>query len=128
VIWQMLNHFNQQHGKGWQIPSLRTMYEQIDRKIPMPAQVLYRQGQAAYNARCAPYIMTDFDSIQPGQIWTGDHHEFDCKIRHRGEWVRPWLTCWQDMRSRTIVGHHISLSPNQTTIIRSRCRRTRRRS
>jgi len=117
MIWQTLNHYSQQHGKGWQIPSLRTMYELVEKRIPMPAQILFRQGQAAYNARCAPYILTDFDSIQPGQIWTGDHHEFDCKIRHQGQWVRPWITAWQDMRSRAIVGHHISLSPNQTTIM-----------
>lgn len=117
TVWQALQFHNQQHNKGWVIPSLRTMYDQIEKRIPLPVQVLHRQGQAAYEARCAPYILTDPDSIEPGSVFIGDHHELDIKIQHRGKWTRPWLTAWEDRRSRTIVGHTISLSPNQTTIM-----------
>jgi putative transposase len=93
------------------------MYNLVSKRIPLPAQILHREGQAAYDAKCAPYIQTNPDSIEPGQIWVGDHSQFNCWIRHRGQWIRPWLTAWEDMRSRVIVGWHISLSPNQTTIL-----------
>jgi putative transposase len=117
MIWRILRFHAQQHQLAWQIPSLRTMYDIVEARIPLPVQVLHRQGQAAYDARCAPYILTDPDSIEPGAVWVGDHHEADCFVRHDGKWMRPWLTTWMDMRSRSIVGCHVSLSPNQTTIM-----------
>jgi putative transposase len=108
---------NRRQKKGWTIPKLRTMYNVVAKRIPLPSQVLYREGLAAYEAKYAPYIQTNPDSIEPGQVWVGDHSQFNCWIRYRGQWIRPWLTAWEDMRSRVIVGWHISPSPNQTTIL-----------
>ncbi|MGD0077217.1 MAG: transposase domain-containing protein [Sedimentisphaerales bacterium] len=117
MCWQNIRYENRRQKKGWTIPNLRTMYNLVNRRIPLPVQILHREGQAAYDAKCAPYIQTNPDSIEPGQIWVGDHSQFNCWIRHKGQWIRPWLTAWEDMRSRVIVGWHISLSPNQTTIL-----------
>ena len=102
---------------GWRMPSLRSMYRLVKDSVPLPAQVLHREGLAAYEARCAPYIETDLEQIEPGSVWIGDHSPLNCWIRHRGRWVRPWITCWMDMRSRAIVGRDINASPNQTTIM-----------
>jgi putative transposase len=115
--WLNIRYENRRQKKDWTIPGLRTFYDLVDRRIPLPVQVLHREGLAAYEAKCAPYIQTDPDSVEPGQVWVGDHHQFNCWIRHNGQWIRPWLTAWQDMRSRVIVGWHISPSPNQTTIM-----------
>jgi transposase InsO family protein len=112
-----IRYENRRQKKSWTIPNLRTMYNIVGRRIPYPSQVLYREGKAAYEAKCAPYVQTDPDSIEPGQIWVGDHHQFNCWIRHNGQWIRPWVTAWEDMRSRAITGFYISLSPNQTTIM-----------
>jgi putative transposase len=113
----IVRHENRMRKKGWTIPSLRTMYRVVEKRIPLPVQVLYREGQAAYDAKYAPYIQIDPDSIEPGSVWVGDHSQFNCWIRHNGGWARPWLTAWEDMRSRALVGWHISPSPNQTTIL-----------
>ena len=115
--WQNIRYINHSQKKGWTIPGLRTLYDLVDKRIPLPVQVLHREGLASYEAKCAPYIQTDPDSVEPGQVWVGDHHQFNCWIRHGGQWIRPWLTAWEDMRSRAIVGWHISPSPNQTTIM-----------
>jgi putative transposase len=115
--WLSIRYENRRQKKGWAIPGLRTMYGLVNRRIPLPVQVLHREGLAAYEAKCAPYIQTNPDSVEPGQVWVGDHHQFNCWIRHNGQWIRPWLTAWEDMRSRAIVGWHISPSPNQTTIM-----------
>ena len=117
TCWQNINYINRSEKKNWNIPTLRTMYNYIEKNIPMGVLVLHREGLAAYEAKCAPYIQTDPDSILPGQIWVGDHHQFNCSIRYRNEWIRPWITCWEDMRSRKIVGWHICAAPNQTTIL-----------
>jgi transposase InsO family protein len=115
--WQTICFINTNEKRGWKIPTLNSMYRFVDKAIPFPVQILLREGQAAYDAKCGSYIITDPDSILPGQIWVGDHAEFNCWIRYRNEWVRPWVTAWMDMRSRMLVGYHISTSPNQTTIL-----------
>ena len=115
----MVRQHSKENNLDWQIPAERTMYDLIDRRIPEPTQILYREGQEAYAAKCEPYILNDPDSIEPGAIWVGDHHCFNVWVRHRGEWIRPWVTAWEDMRSRAIVGYHLSDSPNQTTILQA---------
>ncbi len=109
-----LNHSQQQN---WQLPSERNMYRLIHERIPMPAQVLHREGMEAYNAKCAPYIITDREAIEPGSVWIGDHHQCNCWVRNQGRWIRPWLTAWEDMRSRALVGYCVTASPNQSTIM-----------
>lgn len=118
-VHRLLTIVNKQENHNWIIPSLRTLQSYVADNIPLPVQVLHREGTAAYDARCAPYVITDPDSVEPGQIWIGDHHQFNAMIRHKNTWVRPWVTAWEDMRSRAIVGWYISLSPNQTTILQA---------
>jgi len=117
--WRNLCFVNREQNKGWRIPSLSAMYNYVTEFIPMPVQVLHREGLAAYEAKCAPYIQSDPDSCEPGEIWISDHAAFNCWIRHRGRWIRPWITAWQDYKSRLVVGWHISACPNQTTILLS---------
>ncbi|MHC4475367.1 MAG: DNA-binding domain-containing protein [Planctomycetota bacterium] len=108
---------NKREGRNWEIPSLRTMRRYAQRRIPESVRVLHREGSRAYVAKCAPYIETDIDSIEPGQAWVGDHSPFNCFVRYRGRWVRPWVTAWLDMRSRMLVGWCVCPQPNQTTVL-----------
>jgi len=117
TCWQNINFVNKDQDKKWNIPPLPTMYDYVKKNIPRYVLVLMREGIAAYEAQCAPYIEVDPDSLEPGQVFIGDHHQCNCWVQHRGSWVRPWITCWEDMRSRAIVGWHVSTSPNQTTIM-----------
>lgn len=116
---QMISYENKKNEYGWQIPSVRSMYNWVDANIPQPVQILFREGKQAYDAKCAPYVQPDLESVEPNQIWVGDHHQFNCWIRHRNQWVRPWITAWQDKRSRAIVGWDIHTNPNQTTILKA---------
>jgi transposase InsO family protein len=106
-------------GLDWQVPSLRRMQQLIHERIPYPMQVLHREGPMAYEAKCAPYNVTDLSKIEPGAVWIGDHHQCDCWVREGGRWVRPWLTAWEDMRSRTIVGWVVTTQPNSSTILQA---------
>lgn len=114
---QNLCYINKSEEKGWVIPSLAAFYRLIDKNIPAAVQVLHREGMKAYKAKFAPYVQKDPESVKPGQAWIGDHNQLNCWVRHRNKWIRPWITAWQDMRSRAIVGFHVSSSPNQTTIM-----------
>ncbi len=103
----------------WQVPSYDCVRRWVNENIPMPARVLYREGEAAYTAKCEPYILKDWDSIPPGSVWVGDHHQLNVWVRHRGRWIRPWITAWMDMRSRKVMGHFLAPSPNQGTILQA---------
>jgi len=117
LCWLNIRYINKSQNKNWTIPPLRTMQRYAEKKIPLPMRVLKREGRAAYDARCAPYIETDMDSIKPGAVWIGDHHQFDCWVRYRNKWIRPWITAWEDMRSRNVVGWMITPQPNSSTIL-----------
>jgi len=117
LCWQNINFVNKNEGRGWKVPNLPFMYRYVKSQIPLPVQILHREGIKTYEEKCAPHIEIDPDSVEPGEVWVGDHSQFNCWIRHRGRWIRPWITCWEDMRSRLIVGYWISASPNQTTIL-----------
>ena len=117
ICWQNICFINKDERKGWMIPPLHFIYRFVKSQIPLGVQVLHREGLNAYKAKCAPYVQIDPDSIEPGQVWAGDHSQFNCWIRHRNKWVRPWITAWQDMRSRLITGFHVNCSPNQSTIL-----------
>jgi putative transposase len=119
TCWQNINYENRNQNRGWMIPGLRGMYRYIEKQIPLPYQILLREGLTAYEAKCAPYIEIDPDSIEPNQVWVGDHSQFNCWVRYQNKLVRPWVTAWQDLKSRMIVGWYISLIPNQTTILLS---------
>ncbi|NLW84351.1 MAG: DDE-type integrase/transposase/recombinase [Phycisphaerae bacterium] len=110
---------NKKEGLGWTIPRYATLCRYIGRHLPLPVQVLHREGEAAYNSKCAPYIQSDLSGIEPGAFWVGDHHQFNVLIRHGGKWVRPWVTAWEDMRSRALIGWSICIQPNSTTILQA---------
>lgn len=112
-----LGYINKTGRKGWVLPSLRVMQYYIKKYIPEPVRILCREGRRAYNDKCAPYNQVDNESIEPGQVWHGDHYQFNCWIRHRNRWIRPWLTAWMDMKSRMLTGWRICYLPNQTTIL-----------
>ncbi len=113
---KLLTFLNKSERRGWVLPSYKSLCRYIDRHLSRPVLVLHREGDAAYDAKCGPYIQIDPESIEPGSIFVGDHHQLNVLIRHRGQWIRPWLTAWLDMRSRTLVGWNLCPLPNSTTI------------
>jgi putative transposase len=97
--------------------SIRRCQKWVEANISKPELVLNRQGKKAYDTLCAPYIERNPNQFAANECWVGDHHQFDFFCLDRGHVLRPWLTAWQDMRSRMIVGWTISSQPNQYTIL-----------
>src|SRR5262249_19854646 len=93
------------------------------KELPKPLLILSRQGKRQFKERCEPYLLTDFESLLPNQIWVSDHGQHDVWVRNDGfsglsanAAVRPWLTAVIDMRSRKIVGTAWSANPSSHTI------------
>ena len=92
-------------------------------RLPKPLLILSREGKRQFQERCEPYLLTDFESLLPNQIWVSDHGQHDVWVRNdlfsgvsANAAVRPWLTAVLDMRSRKIVGTAWSATPSSHTI------------
>ena len=92
-------------------------------RLPKPLLILSREGKKKFQERCEPYLLTDFDSLLPNQIWVSDHGQHDVWVRNdvfsgvsTNAAVRPWLTAVIDMRSRKVVGTAWSANPSSHTI------------
>jgi putative transposase len=97
--------------------SYKTCQRMID-AIPAPVKIRYREGAKAFTDKAEPFIERDYSTLRSNEIWCGDHHQLDLIITHEGKHCRPWLTAWQDVRSRKIVGWQLFADdPNQDTIV-----------
>lgn len=96
-------------------PSYKTVQRIID-KIPAAVATYHRSGRAKWASDAMPKETRDLSTIAVNEWWCGDHREFDCFVCVGNKIMRPWLTSWEDLRSRTIVGRCISFQPNSTTI------------
>ena len=92
-------------------------------QLPKPLLILSREGERQFQERCEPYLLTDFETLAPNQIWVSDHGQHDVWVRNdlfsgvsTNAAVRPWLTAMIDMRSRKIVGTAWSATPSSHTI------------
>lgn len=102
---------------GIPAPSRATIYRVIDEleKTQPDLVCLGREGEEAYVKRFAEKILRKEPEFI-NQIWMGDHHRMDIFIIYQGRAVRPWLTTWIDICSRTIAGWTIAIQANGRTI------------
>jgi len=104
-------------GSGKPTHSYKTCQRFLN-KLPDAARTRWREGDSAFVAKNEPYIERDYAGLASNEIWCGDHHRLDLVVSDRGKLLRPWLTAWQDMRSRKIVGWQLFADdPNTDTII-----------
>ena len=106
--------------KGWRVGSYDSLLE-IFRRVDGATVTLARKGKKAFEANHQIKILRNYEEIPPNFMWCGDHHIFDVFVKvpdSNGGWkpMRPWLTAWMDMRSRSFMGWVISFSPNSMTI------------
>lgn len=112
----------------WAVCSYRTAAIHIG-DIPNAVKIEAREGRKAYTDKAETFIDRDYSSLESNEQWNADHHRFDVWVRtgvqvdtktgeERYTHARPWLTAWQDVRSRKIVGWEIfEGDPNTDKII-----------
>lgn len=103
--------------KGWNIGSYRSALrhiQQID-----PALLVYsNEGRRGLDDKVVPPIRRDYSDLDPMEILSGDHHVFDLMVQDSpgAKPYRPWLTVFEDLRTRTIAGYCIVRQPNSESI------------
>jgi transposase InsO family protein len=64
-----------------------------------------------------PFVTRDPEQYHPGELWIGDHTELDVVIiDENGKLDHRWVTAFIDMRTRLMVGYHLSWQPSSNTI------------
>ncbi len=129
---------------GWEYPEGTHIAKDVVRRLKtrkLSAVIRQREGEDAFLNRVCAYDERDYEHIYingqlremySNDIWCGDHHPCDVlcwKPRHgrdpngprnerTGHFFRPWLTAWEDIRSRRIVGRYFSdVPPTSTNVL-----------
>jgi transposase InsO family protein len=113
-IWQIVGKLAEE--RGWQWCKYRVCTRNKDRFITKQQQVMVREP-TRYRSGLAPFIAQDPESWNAGENFVGDNKALDILVRWGNGFCRPWLTSFQDWRSRKIVGWTLSDSPNSSTIL-----------
>ncbi len=114
VCREMTLHKAAQHG--WTARNYKACYRAVQ---AIPAAVVYkmRHGEEAYVNNAEPYHERDYTTLESNEVWCSDHHQFDVVVRDGGRHLRPWVTAFEDMRSRKVVGWHVyAHDPNSDAI------------
>lgn len=110
---------------GWAIPAYRTACRHLN-GISKSRIIHARGGPKAFDDACASYVARDYTRIVvDGQeramgsndIWCGDHHICDTIVRHQGKLIRPWLTAWEDLRSRRVFYRFFAADPDSSSVL-----------
>lgn len=105
---------------AWKIPSYSSIRLAIAQRRPKILKVLTGKGPRAAKANCIPKMQRDFEAIAAGDEYVGDERHLDvwCRVLTARGWkaIRPWITVWNDMRSRCVVGMIVGPNADATTI------------
>lgn len=104
-------------------PSYSTVRSYLQ-SLPKAVSTLAREGERAFDEKCAPFLIRKIEAVTPNQVWVSDHCKHDVWVRNDGffpgidrdQALRPWLTAILDMRSRKIVGWVWNATPSSHTI------------
>jgi len=101
------------------IPSYSSFYRRLEREIPEAVSVLGREGEKAFNDRCAPYIRRTYDDMASNEWWIADNHTFDIITEgENGQQHRLYLTAFFDARGEIFTGCYVTTAPSsQATLI-----------
>jgi hypothetical protein len=103
--------------QGWKVTGYRRVC-QLLKALPQTKVVRAREGPEAHNNKCGTYLERDYSTLHTNELWCADDSELDVMCNDNGVPCRPWISCWQDVRSRRIVGYCIfNHAPNQNTIL-----------
>ncbi|MFG6326847.1 MAG: Mu transposase C-terminal domain-containing protein [Lachnospiraceae bacterium] len=98
------------------LPSKDTFTRRIE-KLPVAILKYYRLGEKAFYDQCAPYIKRRYDDLLSNDIWVTDNHTFDIMIAKDENSVRVYLTAFEDVRSRKVVGWYVTDAPRSDATV-----------
>ncbi|MEI8195191.1 MAG: transposase domain-containing protein [Phycisphaerae bacterium] len=127
ICWELACGWAIEHGH--EIRTYKRTLRHFKQSIPAAVRIQRRGGRRLFTDTAETFIERDYSTLASNALWNADHHVFDVLVEasrtvdpktgeERRTFVRPWLTAWQDVRSRKIVAWVIYLDdPNTDPII-----------
>lgn len=105
--------------RGWDTGSytsaVRILKERCDSQRALMTYAT--RGRRGVETEVATPILRRYDDQDPMQLLVGDHAQLNVVVYNdHGKLYRPWITAWQDWRTRAIPGWVLSAQPNGRTI------------
>lgn len=94
------------------MPSYSSFYRRLQTDLPESQKILGREGEKAYDDRCAPYIHRLYDDMESNDYWVADNHTFDIiTASDEGKAHRLYLTAFFDARAGIFTGLTVTNNP-----------------
>ncbi len=101
------------------IPAYCTFTRHVKQDIADSIRVLGRDGEKAFDDRCAPYIKRTYDTMESNDYWIGDNHTIDVIVGDGEKTFRLYLTAFMDARSGIITSIYLTDAPSSQASIYS---------
>lgn len=101
------------------IPAYCTFTRHVKADIPDAILTLGRDGDKAFDDRCAPYIRRTYDNMESNDYWIGDNHTIDVIVGDGEKTFRLYLTAFMDARSGIMTCIYITDTPSSQASIYS---------
>lgn len=105
--------------RGWEVPSLPTIYRVIKQDVPEEVKTYYQDGIEDWKNKYEPTALRDSQGLKVNEGWMLDHQTLDLFIEFNGHAVRPALTAFIDIRSRVYPGWWIDINGSSETIVKA---------
>ncbi|MCR0203702.1 Mu transposase C-terminal domain-containing protein [[Clostridium] innocuum] len=92
-------------------PAYCTFIRHVNSDISDAIATLGREGEKAFDDRCAPYIRRVYDNMESNDYWIGDNHTIDVIVGDGENTFRLYLTAFMDARSGVITGIYLTDAP-----------------
>lgn len=101
------------------IPAYCTFTRHVNQDVADAIKVLGRDGEKAFDDRCAPYIKRTYDDMDSNDYWIGDNHTIDVIVGDGETTFRLYLTAFMDARSGIMTCIYITDTPSSQASIYS---------
>jgi len=114
TCWRITRDYSREENMQWPSEAVvrRRLYGHVDRETALKAR-----DPAKWRKTVAPYIEIDPERFAANECWVSDHSQLDFWCWFGNELVRPFITTFQDWRTRKIMGHVVSPMPDSSTIL-----------
>lgn len=102
-----------------EIPAYCTFTRHVKQDITDTIKVLGRDGDKAFDDRCAPYIKRTYETMESNDYWIGDNHTIDVIVGDGKTTFRLYLTGFLDARSGVMTCVYITDTPSSQASIYS---------
>lgn len=111
--------FQEASEKGWKIGSASSagrFLVRIDENAALNTYI--HEGTRGLINKIIPSNLRDYSTLSVNEYLCGDHHLCDLFVfdPQLGKVYRPWLTAWEEMRTRAISGYCIVRTPSSRSI------------